>query len=191
MKAAIISVLILSIFLSGCSGIRLKKYDGSTVDDKQLALVYIRNNEGSETIIRYVDGEDAVYAFKSILELKPGAHTFEVYNYTYPLKEDGVVGLLKEKASIGLQLYAVYSMKVELKAGYSYVPVTKGKGLLLLPTREMCFTEEVHASPTARTNFSGEFRFPGLDAPRVGCTQPTPRPPDWFDKHPDMLRRTD
>jgi hypothetical protein len=181
-----LTALALILFLTGCSGNHVKKYEGSVIAQKELALVFTQHVEGSHTWVIGLDGAPLTYTYTRILELKPGAHQFAVANSPYEKKRPGILPLGEQDSTWVLffpllalerdSFYSIYFVEVNLKPGFTYVPVPLEKGALDEPAKQICLAEEPHDSPTARVNVSGELRYPSIDAPRVGCADRAPMP---------------
>jgi hypothetical protein len=174
------------LFLAGCSGNHVKKYEGTEIGQKELALVFTRHIEGSHTWLIGLDGEQLNYTYTRILDLKPGAHKFAAVNHPWEKMRPGILPL-GEHDSIWVlffpllalerdYFYSVYILEADLKPGFTYVPVPLEHGTLDEPAKQLCLAEEPHDSPTARVNISGELRYPSSDAPKVGCSGPAPMP---------------
>jgi hypothetical protein len=181
-----LNALALMLFLTGCSGNHVKKYEGAVIGQKELAFVFTRHIEGSNTWIIELDGEQLNFTYTRILELKPGIHKFTIVNSPYEKKRPGILPLSEQDSIWALiypiltlerdSFYSVYFVEANLKPGFTYVPVPLEKGTLDEPAKQLYLAEEPHDSPTARVNVSGELRYPSSDAPKVGCAGRAPMP---------------
>lgn len=170
---ATVAAIIIILTETGCSGIRVKKYDGPERGRQELAVIFTHYIEGSLTKVVSFDDEELPYTMTRILEVSPGRHKFAVSNSSWPNAQPGFSAFLRQNdldpPNPYLE-YAVYHLTADLKAGYTYVPVPTTKGPADALIRGICLTEEPHDSPTARVNVTGELRYPSPNAPLVGCS---------------------
>lgn len=188
LAALILAATALLLLGAGCSAVRVKKYEGPAADVAQLALLYTMHLEGSQSKIFSLDGEELPYSMVRTLELRPGFHRVEAFNSPWPKDKPGFEGFLRRYDLNPDREYAIYQMAADLKAGFTYVPVPLKKGSLDAPAEQLCLAEEPHDARMARTNVSGELRYPSSEANLVGCSGRVPRPPGFTDRYPDFRR---
>jgi hypothetical protein len=157
-KLAFTLTLASAAFISGCQSVQY--YDGPERRKSETAEVFVSTFELLPVNIYSINGKIEDFRYSKRLYLVPGEYSIELRTGPYN----------KVGESSGPTYQGRFLLAFTAKPGKTYTFQSQAAQARMNANSKLCVFEEEQDSPTAKANWTNEFRSPSPEAMRLTCS---------------------